>query len=81
MQQESFEVQAKVHVSDPDVIIEALLKDSIEVVYSRHYHEYDTYFFLMMRIRDACATVRMNLSTTRRDHECTRPPDAGWRDS
>ncbi len=45
MQQESFEVQAKVHVKDPDVIIEALQKDSIEVDYSRHYHEYDTYFF------------------------------------
>ena len=45
MQQESFEVQAKVHVKDPDTIIEALLKDSIEVVYSRHYHEYDTYFY------------------------------------
>ena len=45
MQQESFEVQAKVHVKDPDSIIEALAKDSVEVDYSRHYHEYDTYFF------------------------------------
>ncbi len=45
MQQESFEIQAKVHVKDPDVIIEALKKDSVEVVYSRHYHEYDTYFY------------------------------------
>jgi 5-methylthioadenosine/S-adenosylhomocysteine deaminase len=45
MQQESFEVQAKVHVKDPDSIIAALHKDAIEVDYSRHYHEYDTYFF------------------------------------
>ena len=45
MQQESFEVQAKVHVNDPDTIIAALEKDFIEVVYSRHYHEYDTYFY------------------------------------
>jgi 5-methylthioadenosine/S-adenosylhomocysteine deaminase len=45
MQQESFEVQAKVHVKDPDQIIEALHQDAIEIDYSRHYHEYDTYFY------------------------------------
>jgi 5-methylthioadenosine/S-adenosylhomocysteine deaminase len=45
MEEESFEVQAKVHIKDPDMVIEALQKESIEVVYTRHYHEYDTYFF------------------------------------
>jgi len=44
MEEESFEVQAKVHIKDPDKIIEALEQDAIEVVYTRHYHEYDTYF-------------------------------------
>ena len=44
MQQESFEVQLKVHIEDPDKIIEALDKEAIEIVYTRHYHEYDTYF-------------------------------------
>ncbi len=41
---ESYEVQAKVQVSDIDEIIANLQKTEIEVVYTRHYHEYDTYF-------------------------------------
>jgi 5-methylthioadenosine/S-adenosylhomocysteine deaminase len=45
MEEESFEVQAKVHIDDPESIIDALDKDEIEIVYTRHYHEYDTYFF------------------------------------
>lgn len=45
MEEESFEVQSKVHIKDPDSVIEALSKDEIEIVYTRHYHEYDTYFY------------------------------------
>lgn len=45
MEEESFEVQMKVHIKDIDSIIEALEKESIEIEYTRHYHEYDTYFF------------------------------------
>jgi 5-methylthioadenosine/S-adenosylhomocysteine deaminase len=45
MEEESFEVQSKVHIKDPDSIIDALKKESIEIEYTRHYHEYDTYFF------------------------------------
>jgi len=41
---ESYEVQAKVQIVDHTPIIEALNKPEIEVVYTRHYHEYDTYF-------------------------------------
>jgi 5-methylthioadenosine/S-adenosylhomocysteine deaminase len=41
---ESFEVQAKVRVLDPEPVLEALKKPEIEILYSRHYHEYDTYF-------------------------------------
>lgn len=44
MEQESFEVQAKVRISDPQPIIEALQSPEIEIVRSRHYREYDTYF-------------------------------------
>jgi len=44
MEQESFEVQAKVRIKNPDAVIEALDKEMIEVVYHRYYHEYDTYF-------------------------------------
>ncbi len=41
---ESFEVQIKVRISDPDIVMEALDKPEIETLYHRHYHEYDTYF-------------------------------------
>lgn len=45
MEEQSFEVQAKVRIEDPDNIIEALRQENIEIVYTRHYHEFDTYFF------------------------------------
>ncbi len=45
MQEESFEVQAKVRITDPDKIIEALDQDGVDIIYTRHYHEYDTYFY------------------------------------
>ena len=45
MEEESFEVQLKVHINDPDAVIEKLSKEEIEVIYTRHYHEYDTYFY------------------------------------
>jgi 5-methylthioadenosine/S-adenosylhomocysteine deaminase len=41
---ESFEVQAKVRISDPNPILTALEKPEIEILHKRHYHEYDTYF-------------------------------------
>ena len=43
-QQESFEVQAKVRIADPETVISALEKPGIEILYHRHYHEFDTYF-------------------------------------
>lgn len=45
-QQESFEVQAKVNIQDIQKadVIHALQKPEIEILYHRHYHEYDTYF-------------------------------------
>jgi 5-methylthioadenosine/S-adenosylhomocysteine deaminase len=41
---ESFEVQAKVKLADTAPIIAALEKPEVEIIYTRHYHEYDTYF-------------------------------------
>lgn len=41
---ESFEVQVKAHISDSTPILAALEKPEIEILYSRHYHEYDSYF-------------------------------------
>jgi 5-methylthioadenosine/S-adenosylhomocysteine deaminase len=44
MEEESFEVQTKVRISDTSLVMEALSNPLIEVLRSRHYHEYDTYF-------------------------------------
>ena len=41
---ESFEVQAKVRISDPQIVADSLKKPEIEIIYTRHYHEFDTYF-------------------------------------
>lgn len=43
-QEESFEVQVKVKVEDPELVLAALQKPGIKAIYSRHYREYDTYF-------------------------------------
>jgi 5-methylthioadenosine/S-adenosylhomocysteine deaminase len=45
LEQESFEVQVKVKITDFDSIIQALKKPEIDVVRKRHYHEHDVYFF------------------------------------
>lgn len=44
MEEESFEVQVKVRIEDPTPVLEALKHPDIEILYQRHYHEYDTYF-------------------------------------
>ena len=43
-EEESFEVQSKARIIDPHPVIEALQQPEIEILYERHYHEYDTYF-------------------------------------
>lgn len=42
---ESFEVQVKAKIDDPQRIIEALANPQIEILHQRHYHEFDTYFY------------------------------------
>jgi len=44
LEQESYEVQAKVRLVNTDPVFEALKKPDLEILYHRHYHEYDTYF-------------------------------------
>lgn len=41
---ESFEVQVKVRISDPQPVLTKIDSPEIEILHSRHYHEYDTYF-------------------------------------
>jgi 5-methylthioadenosine/S-adenosylhomocysteine deaminase len=43
-QEESYEVQIKLRLQDPEALIERLGSDELEVVRAVHYREYDTYF-------------------------------------
>jgi 5-methylthioadenosine/S-adenosylhomocysteine deaminase len=43
-EEESFEVQAKARIPDPAPVLEAIQSPQIEILYRRHYHEFDTYF-------------------------------------
>ncbi len=44
-EEESYEVQAKVRVTDPQPILDAIAnKPGLEIFHHRHYHEFDTYF-------------------------------------
>ena len=43
-EQESYEVQVKVKLEDPQTLVNQLKKSELEILYYRHYHEYDTYF-------------------------------------
>ena len=45
MEEESFEIQAKVPLERIEPILESLQKPLIHILRKRHYHEYDTYFF------------------------------------
>jgi 5-methylthioadenosine/S-adenosylhomocysteine deaminase len=44
-EEESFEIQAKVRIKDPEAIKKALANPEIEIIRERHYREYDIYFF------------------------------------
>lgn len=43
-QEESFEVQAKVPITNPDAVMQAIEGGPFEIIRRRHYHEFDTYF-------------------------------------
>jgi 5-methylthioadenosine/S-adenosylhomocysteine deaminase len=45
LEQESFEVQVKVKLADPEAVIQALKQPEIDRVRKRHYREHDVYFF------------------------------------
>jgi 5-methylthioadenosine/S-adenosylhomocysteine deaminase len=45
LEQETFEVQVKVRITDPQQIIRTLKESGVEIVRRRHYHEHDVYFF------------------------------------
>lgn len=43
--EESYEIQAKVPITDPKLIASKLIDPQIEIIYHRRYHQYDTYMF------------------------------------
>jgi 5-methylthioadenosine/S-adenosylhomocysteine deaminase len=45
LEQETFEVQVKVKLADPDAVIQAVKSPEIDVIRKRHYREHDVYFF------------------------------------
>ncbi|MDO9300290.1 MAG: amidohydrolase family protein, partial [Anaerolineales bacterium] len=44
MEQESFEVQVKVKVTEPDQLVEKMKRAEIEINAHKHYHQYDEYY-------------------------------------
>jgi 5-methylthioadenosine/S-adenosylhomocysteine deaminase len=44
LEEESFEVQVKVKIAGPDSIVQALMRDEIDIIYERHYRQHDSYF-------------------------------------
>ncbi len=44
-EEESFEVQLKVDIDDPANTINSILSSGLNILRTRHYHEYDSYFF------------------------------------
>ncbi len=43
-EEESYEVQVKVAIPDPDLVMNGISQGIFEILHHRHYHEYDTYF-------------------------------------
>ncbi|MBI5824866.1 MAG: amidohydrolase family protein [Chloroflexi bacterium] len=44
MEQESFEVQVKVRVTEPDLLVQKMKRAEIEITAHKRYHQYDDYF-------------------------------------
>jgi len=44
LEEESFEVQVKVRIENREAVLQALQKSNIQILRSRHYRQYDTYF-------------------------------------
>jgi 5-methylthioadenosine/S-adenosylhomocysteine deaminase len=45
IEEESFEVQVKVKLDDPDLVLAALQSPEVEIIYQKHYRQYDSYFY------------------------------------
>lgn len=45
LEEESFEVQVKVKITEPDRVVQALMRPDIQIAAFKHYHQFDSYFF------------------------------------
>ncbi len=45
MEEESFEVQVKVRITEPDRVVKSLMGSDIQIVAFKHYRQFDNYFF------------------------------------
>ena len=43
-EEESFEVQVKVKITEPERVVQALMHNEIDILYERHYRQHDVYF-------------------------------------
>ena len=89
-EEESFEVQAKVRIPDPKMVWESIESPQIEVLYRRHYHEFDTYFLFddpeqgVLRYREdefvaddnTVSDVRYRLTLIGQERDVQFPSDA-----
>jgi len=44
-EEESFEIQAKVKITNPEKVVKAIKEKQLDVIRTRHYREFDLYFF------------------------------------
>ena len=86
-QQESFEVQVKVRISDPQTVIKALRNDALTVLRHVRYRQYDTYFAFAppesdrLRVREDVALTATGEPTTQIRYRLTLIGPGGGRNS
>ena len=86
-QQESFEVQVKVRITDPQTVIKALQNDALTVLRHVRYRQYDTYFAFAppesdrLRVREDVALSATGEPTTQIRYRLTLIGPAGGRNS
>jgi 5-methylthioadenosine/S-adenosylhomocysteine deaminase len=72
MEQESFEVQVKVKVTEPDQLVQKMKRPEIEVTAYKHYHQYDNYFIFDDPSQGRLRFREDNLITAKGDVENVR---------
>ncbi len=72
MEQESFEVQIKVKVANPDALIESMTRPEIEINAYKHYHQYDEYYMFEDLSQGRLRFREDNLINTKGESESVR---------